>query len=143
MPFCPVLAVTDRTPMTCAIGNPDNGGTNSVSCCDIEPPPPRGGAPPARALSAAALPIQLSAVPQARGDPIDRQVNALDDGVIAVAATVASQQLELQVVERIEIGKPVADGADQHCLLIARFTTSLVTDAGGCCARAAPRSRTA
>jgi hypothetical protein len=43
MPFCPVLAVTDRTPMTCAIGNPGNGGANSVSCCDIEfasPEPP-------------------------------------------------------------------------------------------------------
>ena len=53
----------------------------------------------------------LHFVPEPGGDAVDRHVDAaLDAGVLAALA-VAVQQLDLDVVERVEIGEAVADRA--------------------------------
>jgi hypothetical protein len=44
-----------------------------------------------------------AAAPEARGYPVDRQVNCFDRAIAFVTASIAPQQLDLHVVERIEI----------------------------------------
>src|SRR6266571_7941344 len=56
----------------------------------------------------------LAAVAQTGCDAVDRQVNPGNDILRRVTGAVALQQLDLHVVERIEIGKAVADRAGQE-----------------------------
>src|SRR3954466_7817646 len=56
----------------------------------------------------------LSAVAQSGGNAVDRQMNPADDRLARVAAAIALQQLDLHMVERIEIGKAVADRTRQQ-----------------------------
>src|SRR6476469_5589717 len=56
----------------------------------------------------------LSRIAQARGDAVDGEMDALDDALVGVAGAVALQELELHVVEGIEVGKAVADGAGEQ-----------------------------
>ena len=51
----------------------------------------------------------LAAVPQAGGDAIYGQVDAGNDILIRIAGAISLQQLDLQVIERVDIGKAVAD----------------------------------
>src|SRR5947207_2046066 len=65
--------------------------------------------PPSSAFSLSALTRDSSTrVAEARGESIDRQMDAGLHAVVGVAGAVAAQELELQVVQRIEIGQPVA-----------------------------------
>jgi hypothetical protein len=47
----------------------------------------------------------LSRCCAARGDAVDRQVDAAPHALVLVAFPVAVQQLDLHVVERVEVGK--------------------------------------
>src|SRR5215213_5390553 len=57
---------------------------------------------------------RLAAVAQSCGNPVDRQMDALDDALVGVAGAVALQQLKLHVIERIDVGKAVADSAGER-----------------------------
>src|SRR5260221_4680309 len=50
----------------------------------------------------------LSAVAQSRGDAIDREMDRALGALISITGAVTAQQLDLQVVERVEIGKTVS-----------------------------------
>src|SRR5688500_10342660 len=52
-----------------------------------------------------------SAIPQSRGNAIDGEMDGLDDALVGVAGAIALQQLELYVVERVDIGETIANGA--------------------------------
>src|SRR5712692_2626060 len=55
----------------------------------------------------------LAAVSQAGRNAVDGEVDRAQQARVAAAGAVAAQQLDLQVVERVEVGKAVADRARQ------------------------------
>src|SRR5262249_46299131 len=55
--------------------------------------------------------LRLAAVAQARGHPRDRQMDFAARPIVGVAGTVTAQQFDLQMVERIEVRKAVADAS--------------------------------
>src|SRR5829696_4172023 len=59
-----------------------------------------------------------AAVPQARRDAVDREVDPLHHPLLRIAGAVAPQKLDLHVVERIEIGEAVLDRARQKRVLL-------------------------
>src|SRR4051812_21179009 len=62
-----------------------------------------------RALPLARASIRSTGVAQPRGEPVDGEVDAAFHAVLRVARPMAPQQLELQVVQRVEVGEAVAD----------------------------------
>ena len=54
-----------------------------------------------------------TAVPKARRDPVDGQKDAFAHAGIGVAGAAATDQLDLDVVERLDIGHAQADEAVQ------------------------------
>src|SRR4029453_4542341 len=56
----------------------------------------------------------LATVTQARGDAIDAEMDALHDLGRGVAGAMAAQQLDLHVVQRVDVGKAVADRGRQQ-----------------------------
>src|SRR6266481_9308826 len=58
--------------------------------------------------------LHLPAVAQAGRDTVDTKMNALHDARIGVARPMAPQQFDLHMVERIDVGKAVADRARQQ-----------------------------
>src|SRR6476646_7129145 len=60
----------------------------------------------------------LSAVTKARRQPVDRQVYRALRPYVGRACTIAPQQLDLQMVERIEIRKAVADAARERRIVV-------------------------
>jgi hypothetical protein len=56
----------------------------------------------------------LSTIAQTRRDTINSKVNAIHDELAAFAGPVALQKLDLNVIEGINVGKSVADGACQE-----------------------------
>ena len=57
---------------------------------------------------------RLAAIAQPRRDPVHRQMNPLQHVRIAVAGSKAREQFDLHVIERIHIGKAVADRAREQ-----------------------------
>ena len=51
----------------------------------------------------------LATVAQSCRDPVDGQMNALHDALVRIPGPVPLQELDLQMVQGVEIGKPVAD----------------------------------
>jgi hypothetical protein len=51
----------------------------------------------------------LPAIPQSGGNPVDGEMDALDNPFVGVAGAIALEQFQLHVVERIDVGEPVAD----------------------------------
>ncbi len=45
------------------------------------------------------------------GDSVDREVDRLHHALVRIAGTIALEQLQLHMVERIDVGKAVADSA--------------------------------
>jgi len=52
---------------------------------------------------------KLTTVAQSCGYPVDGQMDCLHHALVGVARPVASQQFDLYMVERIEVGKAVLD----------------------------------
>src|SRR5688572_27082434 len=67
-----------------------------------------------RALPLAGASIRSTGVAQPRGEAVDGKVDAALHALLRVARAVAPQQLELQVVQRVEVGKAVADRARER-----------------------------
>ena len=66
-----------------------------------------------RAGRRARLLQKLAAVAQARGNAVDRKMDAAPDAIIRIAGAMPAQQLDLQVIERVEIGEAILDRARQ------------------------------
>jgi phosphatidylserine/phosphatidylglycerophosphate/cardiolipin synthase-like enzyme len=64
---------------------------------------------------------QSAAVAQSRGDAVDGQVDAALHALVGLAGAVAAQQLDLDVVQRIEVGEAVADRALQQRIEVEQF----------------------
>src|SRR5262245_29727961 len=58
--------------------------------------------------------FMLTTIPQTCRNPVDGEVNALDNAVVRVAVPMPPEQFELDVVKRIDIGKPGPDGAGER-----------------------------
>src|ERR1700716_4362165 len=58
------------------------------------------------------------AVAQARGEPVDRQMYSALDELIGLARAIATQQLDLQVIERIEIGEAIANASRKRRIVV-------------------------
>ena len=55
----------------------------------------------------------LSGIAQTRRNPVDRNMNPSLHPLVGLACTVAAHQLDLQVVQGVDVGETVADGALQ------------------------------
>src|ERR671912_1823840 len=64
-----------------------------------------------RARRPAAHPSDSTAVAQAGGQTVDGQVNGAPRPLVGLPRTYAAKQLNLQVVERIQVGKAIAETA--------------------------------
>ena len=53
--------------------------------------------------------VKLPAVAQTGGDAVDGQVDAGDHAAVGIARAVALEQLDLNVIQRINVRKAVAD----------------------------------
>src|SRR5262245_46286945 len=91
--------------------------TSKVGSPPTPSPSPQGGGESGRSRGEEGGLI-LCAVAQARGNAVDREVDALHHGLVAVAATVALQQLQLHVVERVEVGEAVAYRAGEQLVVL-------------------------
>src|ERR1700681_2318333 len=58
------------------------------------------------------------AVAQARGEPVDRQMYSALGELIGLARAIATQQLDLEVIERIEIGEAIANASRQRRIVV-------------------------
>src|ERR1700741_3186869 len=65
-----------------------------------------GGVDRGQRETGGAFSAALPRVAQARGHPVDGQVDAVADGFAVVAGAQATDQLDLQVVERVDVGQP-------------------------------------
>src|SRR5579859_1368301 len=63
-------------------------------------------------------PVALTRVPQTGRDAVDRQMNAFNDRGVHIAASAAADELYLQVIERINVGKARADGRGKVGVLL-------------------------
>src|SRR5438093_3055515 len=66
----------------------------------------------------AARRMRSSAVPQAGRDAVDRQMDRASRADVGVAGAIAAEQLDLQVFQRVEIGKAVADAALERWVVL-------------------------
>ena len=60
------------------------------------------------------IPKPSTRIAQPRRDPVDRQMNPAVHARVGVARAVPLDQLDLQVVQRIEVGEAVLDRARQQ-----------------------------
>src|ERR1700730_7026118 len=58
------------------------------------------------------------AVAQARGEPVDRQMYPALDELIGLARAIATQQLDLEMIERIEIGEAIANAPRKRRIVV-------------------------
>src|SRR5439155_3792838 len=66
----------------------------------------------------------LAAIPQARGQPVDGEVDPALGSLVGLSRAVASQQLDLQVIEWIEIRKTIADAARERWIVVQQALLS-------------------
>src|SRR5690348_4357151 len=59
-----------------------------------------------------------AAVAQSRGEAVDGEMDRAPGAGIGVAGAIAAQELDLQVIERVEIGKAVADAARERGIVL-------------------------
>src|SRR5438105_6629786 len=64
---------------------------------------------------------RLAAVAKPGGDAVDGEMDGAQQPLVLALGAMASQELDLQVVERIEIGEAVADRAGEGWVLCQKF----------------------
>src|SRR5436190_20667872 len=67
-------------------------------------------------------PHALTTVAQPRSYPVDGQMDRLHHALVGIAGPVTLQQFDLYMVERIEVGKAVLNGARQQGILLEQST---------------------
>ena len=55
----------------------------------------------------------LTGIPQARSNPVDGNMDTAPHALVALAGAVAAYQFDLEVVQRVDVGEAVVDGALQ------------------------------
>src|ERR1700681_153512 len=73
---------------------------------------------PGNVISRTAHRAASPAVAQARGEPVDRQMYSALGELIGLARAIATQQLDLEVIERIEIGEAIANASRQRRVVV-------------------------
>src|SRR5438046_7275122 len=58
------------------------------------------------------------AIAQARGEAVDRQMYPALGELIGLARAMATQQLDLEVIERVEIGEAIANASRQRRVVV-------------------------
>src|SRR5262249_48717513 len=69
----------------------------------------------------------LPAVSQSGRDPVDGELNAVQQLLVALVGTMLLQQLDLHVVERIEIREAVADRAVEEGVVLEKLRSLVNT----------------
>ena len=59
----------------------------------------------------------LTGIPQPRRNPVDRQMDAALRPLISNTRAVSAYEFDLQMVQRIDIGKAVFDGSGQRSVV--------------------------
>jgi hypothetical protein len=92
-----------------------------------------GSADPARKEAAASVTPLVSlrladtssaGIAQAGGNPVDRQLDAVQHALVAVGRAMPPQQLDLQVVQRIEVRQPMTQRARQQRVALQQRVTA-------------------